>query len=91
MLGKKSGVAVRLCKIYPLGVPNHCLGHTASLPCKVVYNHINYMYTFQTHTFEILNLIKLSPTCEHTLEEYKKTAPCDKLNEDLPKVGKVLS
>ena len=90
MLGKKSGVAVRLCKIYPLGVPNHCLDHIASLPCKAVYNHIDYICTFQMHTFEILNLIKLSPSHEHILEEYKKTALCDKLNEDLSKVGKVL-
>ena len=91
MLGKKSRVAVRLRKIYLLGVSNHCLGHIVSLPYKAIYNHINYMCTFQTHTFEILNLIKLSSTREHTLEEYKKTAPCNKLNKDPSKVRKVLS
>ena len=46
MLGKKSRVVVRLRKIYPLGIPNHCLCHTASLPCKAVYNHIIHMCTF---------------------------------------------
>ena len=91
MLGKKSGVVVRLRKIYLLEVHNYCLGHTAFLPCKAICNHIDYMCTFQTHTFKILNLIKLSPAHEHALEEYKKTAPCDKLNEDLSKVRKVLS
>ena len=80
MLGAKTGVAVRLRKKYPMAIENHCMCHAAALPCKKIFNNIDHMNNFQQHSFEIINLIKLSPHRENFLESYKKTAPPDKMN-----------
>ena len=47
------------------------------------------MGVFQSMTFEILNLIKLSSKNECVLEEFKNTAEFCKLNPDPTKVGRL--
>ena len=91
MMGVKAGVAVRVKEVCPLATENHCFCHTASLPCKAVYNNIPFMNTFQTQTFEILKLIKKSSQREHPLGQHKKVAPADKMNEEPAKVNKIIS
>ena len=91
MLSVKTGVAIRLRQKYPMAIENHCMCHTAALPCEKIFNNIDYMNNFQQHSFKIKNLIKLSPYRDNFLESCKKTAPPDKLNALLAKVGRILS
>ena len=39
MLGTKNGVGVRLPRVYPLCLENHCFSHSASLSCKCVHKN----------------------------------------------------
>ena len=77
MIGVRNGTAKRVKEKCPLAQENHCVCHTASLPCKAVFNNIPFMNNFQAQTFEHLNLIKKSSEREYVLEQYKKTATPD--------------
>ena len=58
MMGMNTGAAVRVKEACPLGAENHCLRHTDSLQCKVVRSNVTIVSTFQSQTFESLNLTK---------------------------------
>ena len=60
ILSTKSGLGVWLQEHYPVAIAMQFLSYRSSLPCKVIFNETEYMNTFQTQVFEIINLIKLS-------------------------------
>ena len=54
MLGKKSGVAKRILDTIPMAIESYYFSHSASLPCKAIYNDTN---TFHAQIIEIISLI----------------------------------
>ena len=77
MQGKNNGLGVRIKKKCPMAVPTHCLCHSASLPVKNLFLAIDFLSKFQELMFEIIKLIKFSPTRENVLEDMKRNAPSD--------------
>ena len=55
MLGKKSSVVKRILDTFHMATENYCFSYSASLPCKAIYNDIDFMTTFYTHMLEIIN------------------------------------
>ena len=74
-----------------MAAPMHCLCHSASLPVKNLFSAIDFLSKFQELTFEIIKLIKFSPTRENVLEDIKRNAPSDLMWDDpSEQAGKVL-
>ena len=61
------------------------------LPSKVVFNDLIFVRNFKKSTFEKLNLIKLSPGRECTLEECKNVNPPNKLSDDPSKLVRTVA
>ena len=77
MLGKTSGVAVKLQKLQPKADYTHCYGHSLSLTVKDVTKKVKILGDTMVTAREIIVLIKYSPERENLMEKIKKQIKCN--------------
>ena len=83
-------LGVKIKNKCPMAFPMHCMCHSSSLPMKNLFSAIDFLSKFQELTFDILKLIKFSPTRENVLKKIKKSAPSDLMWDNLVEAGKVI-
>ena len=71
MLGKKSGVAVRIAAEQPKALATHCLGHSLNLGIKRTMTSSKMMRDVMGTVTEIISLVKYSPKRENMLGDIK--------------------
>ena len=69
------GLGGRIQNKSPMAVSMRCLCHSVSVPVKNLFSAVDFLSKVQELTFEILKLIKFSPTEENVLEEIKNNVP----------------
>ncbi len=72
MSGAKSGVATRLCAAEPRAIFTHCYGHSLNLACCDTIKRCKLMKDAMDTTYEIIKLIKKSPTREAMFKQIKE-------------------
>lgn len=85
MLGKKSGVAGRLLKLYPDIVVWHCMNHKLELAFGDAINEVGSINYFQIFMDKIYSLYSKSPKNQRELAECASA-----LEQEIQKIGKTL-
>ena len=88
MLGKSSGVAVKIRELQPLALETHCHAHSLSLSVKDTTKGIKILRDTMGTAGEIVILIKYSPKRENILGAIKEQIECD--SEEVFKVNGIL-